>query len=214
MKAMVLAAGRGKRLGELTKDTPKPLLSYQGKALIEHRLFALANAGVTEIVINISYLAEKIEKTLGDGSRYGVKIQYSHEPETGGLEVGGGIKRALSLLGDEPFILTSSDIVTDYPYEKLLNQTTEKAYLVLVDNPPHHPEGDFVFDGINVKEKADNNLTYGSIALIHPDFVKGIDETYFSFLRAAIPAIQQGQVQGEHYRGQWKDVGRPKDFLS
>ncbi|HQY22277.1 MAG TPA: sugar phosphate nucleotidyltransferase, partial [Gammaproteobacteria bacterium] len=117
MRAMILAAGRGKRMGTLTDHTPKPLLSIKSKPLIVYQIEALRDAGVEAFVINLGYLGHKIEAALGNGARFGVRIQYSLEDPV--LETGGGVVKALPLLGRDPFIVVSSDIYTDFPYKQL-----------------------------------------------------------------------------------------------
>ena len=143
MKAMILAAGRGERMRPLTDSTPKPLLRVGGKALIEYHLEKLAAAGIRDVVINISYLGERIREILGDGSRWHLSIQYSIEPEP--LETAGAILQALPLLGEQPFVLINGDVWTDYAIEKLKDYPLQSScgHLVLVNNPSHHPEGDF-----------------------------------------------------------------------
>ena len=142
MKAMILAAGRGERMGALTGRTPKPLLEAGGRPLIEHQIARLAGAGFRDVVVNLAWLGERIAARLGDGSRLGVRIRYSREPE-GALDTGGGIRQALPLLGGERFVAVNSDVWSDYPLEKLRDATAGDAHVVLVDNPPHNPEGDF-----------------------------------------------------------------------
>jgi MurNAc alpha-1-phosphate uridylyltransferase len=145
MRAMILAAGRGKRLSPLTDNLPKPLVEIAGKPLIVYHLERLAASGIQEIVINVSYLAQKIIDTLGDGRQFGVKITYSIEAEP--LEVAGGIINALPLLGDKPFILLNGDIWTDYPVQQLIQHAehfNKLAHLVLVNTTSRHPAGDLV----------------------------------------------------------------------
>ena len=142
MKAMILAAGRGERLRPLTDATPKPLLVVRGKPLIVHHLEALSRAGFTEIVINLSWLGNQIRDLLGNGTDFGLSIEYSEEPEA--LETAGGIQQALTLLG-ERFIVVNSDIFTDYDFAHL-RQHESMAHLVLVENPPHHADGDFTLN--------------------------------------------------------------------
>ncbi|HJT97017.1 MAG TPA: nucleotidyltransferase family protein, partial [Rhodanobacteraceae bacterium] len=150
-RAMILAAGRGERLRPLTDATPKPLLQVGGRMLIEHHIEKLAAAGVEEIVVNTSHLADQFAPALGDGARWGVRLRYSYEgPEP--LETGGGIRRALALLGAEPFIVVSADIVSDYDYAKLPAQPDGLAHLVMVPNPDFHPRGDFFLDGARLNE--------------------------------------------------------------
>ena len=141
MRAMILAAGRGKRMGALTQHTPKPLLKMGDNYLIEYSIANLVRAGIKNIVINISYQGEQIKTALGDGKRYGAAISYSEEAER--LETGGGIFNALPLLGNEPFLVVSSDIITDYALTTLPKQPDGLAHLVLVSNPVYHPDGDF-----------------------------------------------------------------------
>ena len=137
---MILAAGRGERMRPLTDATPKPLLKVGGKALIEYHLENIKQAGIHDVVINLAWLGEQIESQLGDGSRYGLCIEYSREGEA--LETAGGILRALPLLGDEPFIVINGDIWSNYSFDALPPSPTGLAHLVLVNNPPHHPAGD------------------------------------------------------------------------
>jgi MurNAc alpha-1-phosphate uridylyltransferase len=150
MKAMILAAGRGERMRPLTDQTPKPLLKVGGEALILHQIRRLRAAGFTELVINHAHLGTQIEQALGDGSAYQVNIQYSPEGEGQALETGGGIHRALALLGDEPFLVTNGDIWCDLDYRQLQLADQDLARIVLVDNPPHHPKGDFLLIGARV----------------------------------------------------------------
>jgi N-acetyl-alpha-D-muramate 1-phosphate uridylyltransferase len=167
MSAMILAAGRGERMRPLTDHTPKPLLQAGGKALIEWHLEALARAGVVKIIVNTAHLGEKIERALGDGTRYGVRITYSRE--TSALETAGGIANALHLLGDAPFIVVNGDVVCDYAFERLCARADELmrehalADLILIDNPEHHPEGDFVLRGRDVAEDGAAWLDVGTL---------------------------------------------------
>ena len=144
MKAMILAAGRGERMRPLTDHTPKPLLPAGGKPLIVHHIERLAAAGLRDIVINHAHLGEQIETALGNGAGLGVNIAYSPEGEGRALETGGGIYKALTLLGPDPFLVINADIWTDLDFANLTLAPGDLAHLVLVDNPPHHPEGDFV----------------------------------------------------------------------
>ena len=142
MKAMILAAGRGERLRPLTDTTPKPLIKVAGKLLIEYHIYNLAKAGITEIIINTAWLADKIHDELGDGSKYNVSIQYSDEGEA--LETAGGIIKALPLLGNEPFLVVNGDIWCDYDFTKLPElEESKQAHLILIDNPEHNLKGDF-----------------------------------------------------------------------
>lgn len=215
MKAMILAAGLGTRMRPLTDKTPKPLLPVAGKSLIQHHIERLVAAGITELVINHAYLGAQIESFLGDGSLYGAKINYSREGEP--LNTAGGIAKALPLLGDEPFILVNGDVWSDYPFQRLLAQGKADnfaAYLVLVDNPEHNPQGDFGFVAGDVVDVASHSgvelYTFSGISVLSPKlFARGklIDQPLAPILRAAISA---GQVGGEHYQGKWCDVGTPE----
>src|SRR3569832_683907 len=139
---MILAAGRGERMRPLTDVTPKPLLRVGGTTLIEHHLLRLARAGLHDVVVNTGHLGEQIEATLGDGARYGVRIEYSRERDAI-LDTGGGIFNALPLLGEAPFLVVNGDNNTDYPYAGLTAAPAGLAHLILVPNPPQHARGDF-----------------------------------------------------------------------
>lgn len=207
MKAMILAAGKGERLRPLTLHTPKPLVPVAGVPLIEYHLRALAAAGITEVVINHAWLGQQIEDHLGDGARFGVHIRYSAENEP--LETGGGIFRALPLLGSEPFVLVNGDIWTDYRFTALPASLAGLAHLVLVDNPAHHPEGDFVLQHGQVFGSSPRlpSLTYSGLAVLTPQLFAGCVEGAFKLAPLLRQAMDAGQVSGEHYQGHWVDVG-------
>lgn len=207
MKAMILAAGKGERMRPLTLTTPKPLVRAGGVPLIEYHLRALAAAGFDEIVINHAWLGQQIEDYLGDGSRYGVSIQYSAEGEP--LETGGGIFRALPLLGDEAFVVVNGDIWTDYDFSVLHQPILGLAHLVLADNPAHHPSGDFqLIDGqVRDGQPGSSNLTYSGIAVLHPQLFDGCSAGAFKLAPLLRTAMDDGQVSGERLNGQWVDVG-------
>lgn len=207
MKAMILAAGKGERMRPLTLTTPKPLVCAGGVPLIEYHLRALAAAGFTEIVINHAWLGQQIEDYLGDGSRYGVSIQYSAEGEP--LETGGGIFRALPLLGDEAFVVVNGDIWTDYDFSVLHQPIVGLAHLVLADNPAHHPSGDFqLLDGqVRDGQPGTTNLTYSGIAVLHPQLFEGCSAGAFKLAPLLRTAMANGQVSGERLNGHWVDVG-------
>ncbi|MDT8895014.1 nucleotidyltransferase family protein [Halomonas sp. I1] len=210
MKAMILAAGLGTRMRPLTDHCPKPLLDVGGKPLIVHHLERLARAGIRDLVINVSYRAEQIVDALGDGSAYGVSIAWSHE--TTPLETGGGIRRALPLLGDMPFLLINGDVWCDLDPATLPSSLgSDLARLVLVDNPVHHPEGDFLLDADGrVQEGPGPRLTYSGIAQIDPSLVAEHTETTFALAPLLRSAIAHGRVAGHHHQGQWVDVGTPE----
>jgi len=207
MKAMILAAGKGERMRPLTLTTPKPLVRAGGVPLIEYHLQALAAAGFTEIVINHAWLGQQIEDYLGDGSRYGVSIQYSAEGEP--LETGGGIYRALPLLGEEAFVVVNGDIWTDYDFSVLHQPINGLAHLVLADNPAHHPGGDFSLAGTQVHDgqTQSETLTYSGIAVLHPQLFDGCSSGAFKLAPLLRKAMAEGQVSGERLRGHWVDVG-------
>ncbi|OGT56706.1 MAG: hypothetical protein A3F14_00990 [Gammaproteobacteria bacterium RIFCSPHIGHO2_12_FULL_43_28] len=210
MRAMILAAGRGERMGVLTAKTPKPLLKVGQHYLIEYALSNLKRAGVIEIVINIAYHATLIKNALGDGRRYGLTIHYSEEENR--LETGGGIFKALPLLGDEPFLVMSSDIITHYPLEKLPRQLTGLAHLVMIANPSYHPNGDFgLRDGI-IDQSAKPTFTFANIGVYHPDLFSNCKPGYFPLKDVLLPAISDGRVTGEMYAGSWYNVGTPADL--
>lgn len=211
MKAMILAAGRGERMRPLTDTTPKPLLRAGGKPLIVYHLEALAAAGFDSVVINHAHLGEQIEQALGDGSRYGVAIHYSAEEQA--LETGGGIFRALPQLGDTPFLVINGDVWCDFPYERLRHVAVKKAHLVMVDNPPQHPEGDFVLEQGLVHDGSGDRLTFSGIGLYHPSLFAGCQDGAFPLAPLLREAMQVGEVSGEHYRGQWFDIGTPERLM-
>lgn len=209
MKAMLLAAGKGERMRPLTEHTPKPLLRAGGKRLIEYHLHALRRSGITEIVINLSWLGEQIEQTIGTGAAYGVSILYSNEgPQP--LETAGGIIAALPLLGDAPFLVVNADIWTDYDFSQLPTVLAGLAYLVLVDNPSHHPQGDFALQQEQVVNTGSRLLTYSGIGVYHPGMFTGLAPGIRPLAPLLRAAIERGDVQGTHYRGRWHDVGTPQ----
>lgn len=209
IRAMLLAAGRGERMGTLTATTPKPLLELAGRPLIEHHLERLGAAGITEVVINVSYLGDRIETRLGDGARFGLAIRYSREPGAP-LETGGGIRRALPLLGPAPFLVVNSDVWTDLDFRTLPVLPAGLAHLVLVPNPDHHPHGDFALhsDRVSVEETARH--TFSGIAIYRPALFDGVSEERFPLAPLLRAACARGQVTGELYEGRWIDVGTPE----
>jgi MurNAc alpha-1-phosphate uridylyltransferase len=209
MKAMILAAGRGERMRPLTDKIPKPLLEAGSKPLIQYHIEALREAGFRQLVINYAHLGEQIVERLGDGAKYGVHIDYSPEPD-GALETGGGIRHALPLLGEQPFLVINADIWTDYPFRKLHHSTEMLAHLVLIDNPPHHPEGDFKLDGHKVVGEGGAKLTFSGIGVYRPELFDNTPDGAFPLAPLLRKAIQAGRVSGEHFRGQWMDIGTPR----
>lgn len=213
MKALILAAGRGERMRPLTDATPKPLLVAGGKPLIVWVIERLKRAGVADLVVNVSHLADQIERELGDGAKFGVRIAYSFEREA--LETAGGIAWALPLLADRPFLVVNSDVYSNYDFADLKERAqslsaTRPAHLVLVDNPQHHPNGDFgLRAGTATADGA--RLTFSGIGAYHPALFAGIARGEKARLAAQLAApIAEGRVTGEHFRGEWNDVGTPQ----
>ncbi|HVE45107.1 MAG TPA: nucleotidyltransferase family protein [Gammaproteobacteria bacterium] len=210
MRAMILAAGRGQRMGAFTTDTPKPLLKVAGRCLIEYVIDAIKRAHIDEIVINISYKAEQIKAALGDGARYGVSICYSEEPTA--LETGGGIVQALPLLGDQPFLVCSGDIISDYPLAALPKEPVGLGHLVMVDNPAYRACGDFSLENGYLRI-GKPTLTFANISVWKPAFFQDISPGRFPLSQLLLPAIRAGELTGEYYQGQWSNVGTPDDLF-
>ncbi|GAB4507366.1 MAG: nucleotidyltransferase family protein [Sulfuricaulis sp.] len=208
-KVMILAAGRGERMRPLSDTVPKPLLEAGGKPLIVHLIERLVNAGLPDIVINHSHLGEQIEKYLADGGHYGARIAYSHE-EGGGLETGGGIFKALSLIDTDPFVVINGDIWTDYPFGRLPTRLTGLAHLVLVDNPLQHPQGDFSLHAGRILEEGAPRLTFSGIGVYARALFAECRPGKFPLAPLLRAAMARGQVSGEHYTGRWRDVGTPQ----
>lgn len=219
MKALIFAAGKGERLRPLTLHSPKPLLDIGGgRRLIEHHLERLAAVGVRDVVINTSWLAEQFPVALGDGARWGLRIVYSFEGAEA-LETGGGMHNALPLLGDAPFLLVNGDVYTDLDFARLPREPAGLAHLVLVDNPAHHPQGDFVLcaDGSLDGEAATARLTYSGIGVFRPTLLDRWQDTVCDTATGSVPrfplapllraAMRRGEIDGTHHRGLWMDVG-------
>ena len=209
MKAMILAAGRGERMRPLTDTTPKPLLTVGGKALIEHHIEAVARAGIHDIVINHAWLGEQIEQHLGDGSRFNVRIQYSRELGKA-LETGGGIFKALPLLGEEPFLVINGDIFTDIDIASLPSHIDGLAHLILVNNPEHNLGGDFALVNGKVQSTGLTMLTFSGIGVYRPELFTGCQPGAFPLAPLLRQAMVQGQVSGSHFQGLWLDIGTPE----
>lgn len=208
MRAMILAAGRGERMRPLTDHTPKPLLSVGGRPLIEHHLSRLADAGYREVIVNLAWLGDRIREALGDGSRFGLRIHYSSEP-AGALETAGGIRHALPLLGDEPFLVVNGDIWCDHPLTPY-DPGAALAHLILVDNPPHHPQGDFALRGGRVDIAGSPHLTFSGIGYYRPELFATLQDGPQPLAPLLRQAIARDQVSGERYPGTWIDVGTPE----
>ena len=214
MKAVVLAAGKGERLRPLTDTTPKPLIEVRGKPLIVHHLERLRDAGFTQLHINTSWLAEKLQAALGDGSRYGVHIYYSYEgPEP--LETGGGLFKMLPALGRDPFLVVNGDVFTDLPFETLKHRLKPGflAHLVMVPNPPQHPKGDFHLSPAgHLRQEGEPKLTYSGIGIYKTEFFKGSRAGKFPLLPLFKQAMADEALSGERYAGLWSDVGTPESL--
>jgi len=209
MKAMILAAGRGERMRPLTDATPKPLLRIGGQTLIEHHIHALSQGGITELVINHAHLGEQIVKALGDGDAYGVSIQYSPEPDAA-LETGGGVYNALPLLGDAPFVVVNADIWTDYRFDGLPQTPAGMAHLVMVDNPEHHPGGDFSLSNDQLSQQRPHMLTFSGIGVYRPALFADCTPGAFPLGPLLRAAMDREEVSGEQYTGRWFDIGTPE----
>jgi MurNAc alpha-1-phosphate uridylyltransferase len=207
MRAMILAAGRGERMGPLTESVPKPLLTLNGKYLIEYSIEALAQTGVRDIVINVCYKKEMLRAALGSGASYGVNLEYSEE-ETA-LETGGGIFQALPLLGAEPFLVISSDIITHFSLQSLPAEPLGLAHLVLVKNPSYHPEGDFCLVGNRLYFGKGETLTFGNIGIYRPDLFAGCKAGKFRLGEILKREVLQQNIHGELYTGPWFNIGSP-----
>ncbi len=205
---MILAAGRGERMRPLTDTTPKPLLAVRGRPLIEHHLAALARAGITGLVINLGWLGEQIRTHVGDGRRFGVSVAWSEEGYPP-LETGGGIERALPLLGAEPFWLVNGDVFCEYPFAPRPLAGGALAHLVLVPNPPQHAGGDFALVAGRVTNATVGRLTYSGLAIIDPRLLAGCKPGRFPLAPLLRVAADRGEVTGELFAGLWSDVGTP-----
>ena len=210
MKTMILAAGYGTRLRPLTLSTPKPLLPVAGKPLITYHIERLAQAGLRELVINHSWLGEQIEQALGSGDDWGVSIRYSPEKEP--LETGGGILKALSLLGDAPFVVLNGDVYTDLDLATLCLPEGMLAHLVLVANPDFHPAGDFCLTAgqVQTRDAVPNHggLTFSGISVLSPRLFDGYQTgSAFALAPLLINAMAKGKVSGQYHDGFWADVG-------
>jgi MurNAc alpha-1-phosphate uridylyltransferase len=210
--ALIFAAGLGERMRPLSDATPKPLLRIGARTLIEHHIEKLAAIGVREIVINTSHLAAQFPHALGDGARWNLSIRYSYEGERP-LETGGGIRHALPLLGDAPFIGVAADIVSDYDYSKLPAEPAGLAHLVMVPNPAFHPRGDFFLDGSRLNENGvGERLTFSSIAVYRPELVAGAKAASFKLLPHFERAMREGKLSGERFDGHWTNIGTPEQL--
>jgi MurNAc alpha-1-phosphate uridylyltransferase len=208
MKAMLLAAGRGERLRPLTDRIPKPLIPIAGEPLIAHQIRWLERAGIRDIVINLHHLGAAIERTLGSGSDFRVRIRYSHEETR--LETGGGVVRALPLLGGQPFVLLNGDIWTDFDFAGLTTalRDTDRAHLVLTPTPANRDDGDFDLVGDRVvRPEGLRPLVYCGIAVLHPRLFEDAPDGAFSLRELYFAACGEGTISGERFAGRWIDIG-------
>jgi len=207
---MILAAGRGERMRPLTDTTPKPLLQAGGRSLLAWHLQNLARAGITDVVINTGRLGERIEAALGTGAERGLRIAYSHEGASP-LDTGGGIRRALPLLGAGPFMVVNGDVWTDYDFRRLPAALgADLARLVMVDNPPHHPDGDFHLAGPRLRAAGTPRLTYAGLAVLAPALFVECPDPVFPLAPLLRRAMEEDRISGEYYPGKWFDIGTPE----
>jgi MurNAc alpha-1-phosphate uridylyltransferase len=209
MHAMILAAGKGERMRPLSLHTPKPLLQAGGKPLLQYHIESLAAASVEQIVINTGRLGEMIQDRFGNGDRFGVHIRYSPEGDEP-LGTGGGIRKALPLLGTAPFILVNGDIWTGFDYRTLSPGRDKLAHLVMVDNPDHNPGGDFALKNGLLSTSGQTLQTYSGIGIYDPRLFSGADNQLFSLVPLLKQAMLNQQVSGQYYAGPWFDIGTPE----
>jgi MurNAc alpha-1-phosphate uridylyltransferase len=215
VKAIVLAAGRGERLRPLTDTTPKPLVPVAGRPLIVYHLEALARAGVRDVVINLSWLPDRVRAALGDGGAYGVRITYTDEGPVA-LETGGGIFNAVHLLGPGPFLVVNGDTFTDIDFAALMSaagadtRSGTLARLVLVQNPIQHPRGDFGLEGDLIVDRETDRFTYAGVGLFWPELFAGCEPGRFPLRPLLNRAIAAARLRGQLHRGEWCDVGTPE----
>ena len=213
MKAMVLAAGRGERMRPITDTLPKPLVPVAGKPLISYHLERLAAAGVRDVVVNLSWLGERIRAGLGDGGDYGLSISYSEEGPVP-LETGGGIFKALPLLGPGPFLVVNGDTWSDIDYSRLALEDGANGRIVLVQNPTHNLRGDFGVEGDVVVDRPTDRFTYSGVGVYRPEFFDGCSPGRFPMLPLLKRAIAARILRGEVHGGEWCDVGTPERLAS
>jgi MurNAc alpha-1-phosphate uridylyltransferase len=207
MKAMLLAAGRGERMRGLTAGTPKPLLKLGAETLIERQLRCVRAAGITEVIINLSYEGHQIRRALGDGAAYDLRIAYSDEG-TPPLETGGGIIHALPLLGTLPFLLINADVVTDLDFGRFIAEAVPST-LVLVANPYHNPDGDFGIDASGRASLDAPRLTYAGISVLEPKLFEGFAPERRPLKPILDATIARGDLRAYCYDGLWLDAGTP-----
>ena len=209
MIAMILAAGRGERLRPLTENTPKALVEVRGRSLLERHLDRLAAAGIDTVVINLGWLGERIAERVGSGHEYGLDVIYSPEGDNI-LETGGGIHRALPLLGADPFLVVNADIYTDMSLPPAVLADADVGHLVLVPRPAHKERGDFDLRDGRICESGDAAYTFAGVAVYRPEFFAGCEPGRFPLAPMLKAAARAGQLAGSVYEGMWEDVGTPE----
>ena len=209
MIAMILAAGQGERLRPLTETTPKALVEVRGRSLLERHLDSLKAAGIETVVINLGWLGEMIADRIGSGHAYGLNVVYSQEGENI-LETGGGIHRALPMLGREPFLVVNADVYTDMPLPPAGLAETDVGHLVLVPRPAHKPQGDFDLQDGRVCESRNAAHTFSGVAVYRPEFFAGCEPGRFPLAPMLKAAAREGRLAGSLYEGLWEDVGTPE----
>lgn len=207
---MILAAGLGNRMRPLTDHKPKPLLEVAGKPLIVYHIEKLAAAGFTEIIINIAHLGFMIPEALGNGSKWGVRIVYSDEQEEGALESAGGIVKALSLFGDETFLVVNGDVWCDYEFDAGFDLNGDLAHLILVDNPDHNVQGDFALEEGRVLNEGTPRHTFAGIGYYSSKLFDDVAYGPSPLAPLLRKAMLTNRVSGELYRGEWRDIGTPE----
>ena len=209
MIAMILAAGHGERLRPITETIPKALVEVRGESLLERHLQAVKAAGIDTVVINLGWLGELIVERVGSGANYGLNVIYSPEGDNI-LETGGGIHRALPMLGDEPFLVINADIYTDMPLPAQLSKPDDDGHLVLVPTPGHRPSGDFALVDQRVRNEGDPLLTFSGVAIYSPGFFADCDPGRFPLAPMLRAAADSNRLGGQVYEGLWRDVGTPE----
>lgn len=213
MRAMILAAGRGDRLRPITDETPKPLIEVGGQTLLDRHLEHLGSAGIRKVVINLGWLGDRIVERIGNGARYGLEVSYSQEGDNI-LETGGGIHKALPLLGNEPFLVVNGDIYTDMPIPDVLLDTGSLGHLMMVRTPAYRDSGDFNLEAGLIRNGADAAYTFSGVAIYRPEFFAGCEGGRFSIAPMLRAAADRGQLSGLLYEGLWADAGTPERLAS
>ncbi len=209
MRAMVLAAGRGERLRPLTDEVPKSLVDVRGKSLLERHLASIGEAGIRTIVINLGWLGEKIVERIGTGDRYGLTVLYSQEGDNI-LETGGGIHKALPMLGHEPFLVVNADIYTDMPVPDIQLADDHLGHLVMVPSPDYRERGDFTIEHGLIRNGENPSLTFSGVAIYRPEFFAYCEPGRFPLAPMLREAADNGRLSGSLYNGLWADIGTPE----